>query len=450
MTGEGIDYTHEAFKNADNTTRIAALWDQTQDKGEPPEDFPYGTLYDRAVLNQALAQENPYEIVDSRDENGHGTFLAGAAAGNENRAAQFSGVAPLAELVIVKCREAKRVYRDYYGIPSEVPAFQENDIMAGISFIMQIAEKENKPVVICIGMGTNMGSHNGAGNLSAFMDRYTAVTGIAMLCAAGNEGNARHHHHIVEREETINVEVSEDISGFMAQLWWRTPGTLTIDLISPSGEVVSGIRAVSGGRRKHRFTPESTEIEVYFGVSQTLTREQVVVFRFVAPRSGIWKIRTRFDYEYPNFHMWLPIRQFLEDEVVFLETDPDVTICNPGTGRNLLTVSAYDVADDSLYLQAGRGFTPLGVVKPEIVAPGVNVTGVYPAGRYRTMSGTGTAAAFAAGVSALFMQQYRAEGISGIGIREVFIRGAVPRGEPFPNTEWGFGIVNAYASLTEY
>lgn len=446
----GIDFTHEAFINADNTTRIVSIWDQTMEDGEGSEHFPYGRVYEREEINQALASENPFDVVASQDENGHGTFLAGVAAGNEKRSEEFSGVAPLAELVIVKCKQAKQIYRDYYSIPSDVPAYQENDILTGIAHIMKVAQREGKPVIICIGMGSNMGSHDGGSYLSLFMERYTVVTGVAMIACMGNEGNTRHHHLINRREDTININVERSLDGFMTQLWWRSPGKLILDFTSPSGETYTGIRALVGERRTIRFNTENTVLEMYFGQSQEISNEQVVSMRFISPKTGIWKIKTTADYDEPRFHIWLPIRQFLSEEVVFLEPSPNTTLSSSGTGTYTITVSAYDVTEDSLYLQAGRGFTPTGRIKPEIVAPGVNITGPYPRNRYGTMTGTGVAAAFTAGIGALFMQQYSRYYINGIMLREIFIRGAVPRGEPFPNTEWGYGIVDAYASITDF
>lgn len=444
----GIDYTHEAFIAADGTSRIVSIWDQTIQEGVGTEAFPYGRFFSQEDINQALASETPLEIVPSQDEVGHGTFLAGVAAGNENRSREFSGVAPLSRLVIVKCKQAKQSYRDYYGIPSDVAAFQENDIMAGVSYILSVAQRENQPVIICLGLGTSMGNHNGSTNLGIFLMRYLSIPGVGIITCAGNEGNARHHHRVIRKEDTISISVESSLAGFMAQLWWRTPGGLNFDIISPSGEVFANIQAVSGVRRQYRFMPEGTVVEVYFSVAQELTREQVVVFRFVSPKQGIWKVRTRFDFANSNFSIWLPIRQFLEQEVFFLESDPNVTITNPGNTTNAITVSAYDVRNGALYLQAGRGFTPDGNVKPEIVAPGVDITGTYPRGRYGTMTGTSVAAAFAAGIGALFMQQYASEGANSNTLREAFIRGAVPRGEPYPNEEWGFGIVDAYRSIT--
>lgn len=443
----GIDYTHEAFISADGSSRIRALWDQTIQEGEGTGRFSYGRVFSQEELTENLRQENGEPL--SRDENGHGTFLAGVAAGNENAQKVFSGVAPLAELVIVKCKQAKKIYREYYGIPENVPAYQENDIMAGISYLLEVAEQREMPIVICIGMGTNMGSHNGTAQLEIFMDRYTVVNDIAMISCGGNEGNAAHHYRIGEKEDWIDIDVSDEVPGFMAQLWWRTPGRMYFNVISPSGEELGEQRAVTGIRRMRKFTPENTTVDIYCGSIPEVTREQVVVFRFQSAKPGVWKIQVRFDYDNPGFHMWLPISQFLKNSVEFRQPNPDTTICNPGTGEQLITISAFNTGENSLYLQSSRGFTPLERVKPEIVAPGVNISGPISRNNYGTMTGTGVAAAFFAGVAALFMQYYRDYHISGVVVRELAIRGAVPRGIPYPNTEFGFGILDAYASIIE-
>lgn len=446
----GIDYTHEAFIAADRTSRIFSIWDQTVEEGEGTEALPYGRVYSREELNRALASDTPMEVVPSRDEVGHGTFLAGIAAGNQNRSQEFSGVAPLADIIMVKCKQAKKSYRQYYGVPDNVTAFQENDIVAGVAYILSVAEQQQRPIVICLGMGTSMGNHNGRTNLGLFLMRYLSIPGIGIVTCAGNEGNARHHHTLIRKDDTISISVEKSLDGFMAQLWWRAPGGLNFDIISPSGEVFGNIQAVSGVRRQYRFTPEGTVVEVYFGVSQELTREQVVVLRFVSPKQGIWKLRVRVDFADSNFSIWLPIRQFLKENVFFLESNPDMTVTNPGNTPYAVTASAYDVRNGALYLQASRGFTPEGNVKPEIVSPGVELLGPYPRGRYGTMTGTSVAAAFTAGVGVLFMQEYASAGANSNTLRNALIGGAVPRGEPYPNEEWGFGIMDAYQSITGY
>ncbi|MCD8364870.1 MAG: S8 family serine peptidase, partial [Clostridiales bacterium] len=154
----GIDYTHPVFRNADGTTRIAAIWDQTDETGLPPEGFSYGAYYDRDEINAALRMENPLEVVPTVDENGHGTFLAGVACGSADASADFTGAAPESEILMVKCKEAKRYLREYYFVPDEVPCYQENDLMLAVSWLMRMAEWLQKPLILCVGMGSAMGN----------------------------------------------------------------------------------------------------------------------------------------------------------------------------------------------------------------------------------------------------------------------------------------------------
>ena len=134
----GIDFTHEAFRNADGTTRLHSIWDQTIREGGPSQ-FDYGRVFSEQEINEALKREQPSSYLPTRDDIGHGTFLAGVAAGNEIPGKEFSGIAPLSQIIVVKCKEAKNSYREYYRVPSKVPCYQENDIMAGIMYILQVA-----------------------------------------------------------------------------------------------------------------------------------------------------------------------------------------------------------------------------------------------------------------------------------------------------------------------
>ena len=131
----GIDYTHPVFLQADGTTRIVRLWDQNIQDGTMPEGIFYGTEYTQEMINEALASDNPYDIVPSKDELGHGTVLAGIAAGSEDKANDFTGAAPLAAIGIVKLKPAKGYLRSYNLVKADVPAFQENDIMMGIKYL---------------------------------------------------------------------------------------------------------------------------------------------------------------------------------------------------------------------------------------------------------------------------------------------------------------------------
>ena len=168
----GIDYRNPVFQNIDGSTRIAGLWDQTIQTGNAPKAFDYGSEYREEMLNEALRSEDPLSIVPTTDTNGHGTYLASIAAGNADVNTQFLGAAPEAILGIVKLKEAKNYLRDFYLIREDAVCYQENDIMAGLKYLNDLAENEGLPLVLCIALGTNFGGHNGTTLLSRILDQY--------------------------------------------------------------------------------------------------------------------------------------------------------------------------------------------------------------------------------------------------------------------------------------
>ncbi len=157
----GIDYISQAFRNADQSTRIVSIWDQTLDTGAYPENFYYGTEFNQEQINSALQNRNPLSVVPTNDENGHGTMLAGVAAGTVMEENGFAGVAPKSELVVVKLKQAKPYLKEFFRVPQNSVSFQSNDILMGVSYLNQLAARLNRPLVICLGVGTNQGDHEG-------------------------------------------------------------------------------------------------------------------------------------------------------------------------------------------------------------------------------------------------------------------------------------------------
>lgn len=157
----GIDYTNPLFRKPDGSSRILGIWDQTINTEEPLPEVSgfqpfYGMLYTQEQINEALAAEDPYTIVPSRDTDGHGTFMAGVAAGNRiDRPVAFSGAAPKASLAVVKLKPAKQYLRDFFLVQTDDPVFQENDIMAAVSYLLSLAGQYRLPLVIYLGVGTN-------------------------------------------------------------------------------------------------------------------------------------------------------------------------------------------------------------------------------------------------------------------------------------------------------
>ncbi|MGL6218835.1 MAG: S8 family serine peptidase [Lacrimispora sphenoides] len=151
----GIDYQHPAFRNSDGSTRILTIWDQTQQKGTPPDTFTFGTEYSRETINAALNSEDPLSVVPSTDIKGHGTAIASVIAGTPNVLEAFSGVVPQSDLVIVKLKEAKQNLKSFYFVPDDDLCFQESALMLGFRYSLTIQKRFNRPVVTCFAVGSN-------------------------------------------------------------------------------------------------------------------------------------------------------------------------------------------------------------------------------------------------------------------------------------------------------
>lgn len=453
----GIDYTNPLFRYSDGSSRIMRIWDQTIRDGTPPDGIIYGAEYKREDINEALALENPYERVPSRDENGHGTFLAGVACGGEDVANNFIGAAPNSAIAVVKLKEAKPYLRDYFFIPQDVPAFQEIDIMLAFSYLNELANELNMPLVICLGLGNSSGSHGMDGALSSVINYVCTRRRRSVVVATGNEATERHHFQgqiMGEMEyEDVEVNVENDMDGFYIELWANSPELYSVSVISPTGEQLPKVSLRTGTTRLFNFVFEGTSVSVEYRVETRQMASQLVNIRFYRPKKGLWIIRV-----YPEnivkglYNMWLPLRQFMSGNAFFLRSNPDVTITTPGMAREVVTVAGYQVSNQSIYSASGRGYTVLGEIKPDLAAPAVEVYGPGLRNNYVTYTGTSAAAAIATGAVAQIMQWAFVEQNSPIlsngGIKNLLIRGTEKYSErSYPNREWGYGALNVYQSF---
>lgn len=450
----GIDYTNPVFKYADNTTRIVSIWDQSINSDQFPESMGYGTEYTRELINQALQSENPLEIVPSRDEVGHGTMLAGIAAGNDMPDQNFSGIAPDAELVVVKLKQAKPYLKDFFRVPQDVICYQTNDIATAINYILNISYQENKPVVFCIAVGTSQNAHDGRGTVSSFLSLQAQTAGKAIVIAAGNEGNARRHYYGVVDPITgnniVELNVGDNESGFSMELWGDSPGVFSIDIMSPSGEYIPRIEARLNESRNISFIFEPTTIVVDYQTVESQASDQLILLRFRNPSAGIWKFTVYGKGDLSKgFNIWLPMSGFISDNTYFLRSDPYITILALGNSAEPITVTAYNNIDNSLYINASRGFNRIGVVKPEIAAPGVNITAPSINQGFVEVTGTSPAAAHTAGVAAMLLEWGVVRGnypaMNTIDMKVFMIRGAKrDKNQIYPNRDWGYGILDVF------
>ena len=466
----GINYTDSLFRNADGSTRIIGIWDQTNNsdnsnniENETAKPFSafsalYGTQYTAEEINLALNSDNPASIVPTRDENGHGTFLASIAAGNRDERAEFSGAAPQASIAMVKLKPAKQYLRDFYLIQDGAEAYQENDIMMGVSYLYFLARKYSMPLVVCIPLGTNMGSHMGMSRLGQYLNQVSLSNGSAVITAAGNETGARHHFRAVmdadTDEVTAELRVGEREAGFSMELWAENMGAYTVGFISPTGEVAREISVPLRGENTVSFLLEQTQITVYTQIADVSSGSQFIFMRFENPMSGIWRILIRNSLDIrETFHIWLPVRGFISDETYFLRPDPDTIITDPGNARYPITVTAYDHTKNSIYIHASRGYSLSGRIKPDLAAPGVNILGASVSGRRLTrMSGTSVSAAHLAGAAAILLNwgvlNANYPYLNTPVLKSIFVRGAQRNPAlTYPNREFGYGTLNLYEAF---
>lgn len=448
----GIDYRDPAFLDENGDSRILALWDQTIQTSTPPAGLQYGSEYLRADINRALRSEDPYAIVPSRDTNGHGSVLAGVAAGSVVRQGNpYVGAAPNADIVVVKLKECKQYLRNFYLVPEGVPAYQENDIMLGMKYAESFVRLFERPVVICLGLGTNQGDHAGNSALSRYLSSFAIRRSRAAIVCGGNEGNAAHHYHGMLNELTsegafreVEIRVSEGCLGFWLEIWGALPDAFNVSVRTPGGESIPELRLGLQQSVTYSFIYEKSRVTIDSALVEENSGEELILVRIQDPTPGIWTFRVASSGSLHNgsFHMWLPITEFLSAPVYFLSPDPYMTLTEPSMAPEVMSVSTYNAENNSFYAESGRGFGRTGQIRPDLAAPGVNVSTIR--GR---RTGSSLAAAITAGAVAQFFQWAVIEGNNRLAesreIRSYFIRGAVRTpGLTYPNREWGYGRLN--------
>lgn len=441
----GIDYTNPVFRYEDGTTKIKYIWDQTI-PGNPEYGVNFGTVYTSEQINEALRSDDPYSIVPHRDEVGHGTYLASLAAGRS--VDDFIGAAPDSELIIVKLKKAPQFYLDKFLVPPEQEnAYDAIDIMLGISFVLERTGDIGDPCVMCLGLGTNFGGHNGQNRLENYISFLSNAVGIAICTGAGNESNARHHTQGVLKNQDdivpIAVRVGEMANSLSVYIWYSGWDKISFSLKSPTGEIINKIPFFVGTTYEKKLIFEKSTVTISY--HQNENRFALVQVRDVVP--GTWEINLHGDLIISgDFHAWLPMTGFVSPDIEFVSPTPNYTVVIPSTASGVIGVGAYNSKEQSLYINSSWGPTVGAKAAPDFVAPGVGVEAIYPNGVGK-MSGTSVSAAVTAGAAALMLQWAVVQGnfssITGNRLRLILIRGCDRESNlNYPNPQWGYGTLN--------
>lgn len=450
----GIDISHPDFRNEDGSTRIAGLWDQTLTPAAdtdqaPPEGYLTGVYFSREDLDAILASGEKSPTVDI---SGHGTHVAGIAAGNgrasrgENR-----GVAYEADLLIVKLGSRRK---------DSFP--QTAELMQGVDFCIRYALQNNQPLALNLSYGNSYGSHTGTSLIETYLDEAASIGRTTICVGSGNEGNQRRHASgVLEdgRDQVVEFTVAPGEYNLGIQIWKQYVDTFQITLQTPSGARIVLSEDLEG---TYRYIQDGTEILWYFGEPAPYSVQQEIYLELLPEgvytniRSGIWKLffspRNIVDGRYD---LWMPSGGSINKETGFLVSEVDTTLTIPSTASKPVTVAAYDGNTGTYAPFSGRGYVCCHLVKPDLAAPGVDIVSCAPGGGYTSRTGTSMACPFVTGSAALLMQYGIVEGndpyLFGQKVKAYLIRGArqLSAFSEYPNDRVGWGALCLRDSLPE-
>jgi subtilisin family serine protease len=430
----GIDYSLQNFKNENGTSKIIEIYDQET-----------GTSYSRNMINTAI-ESNPAGILSPnipiRDNTGHGTAVAAIAA----------GIAVNSDLLIIKLGKSAN---------SSFPLTTQ--LMRGIDYAINYAVNVNKPLVINISYGNTYGDHKGNSLIERFIDNASEIGKTSIVIGSGNEGASNGHiSGIAFTEKVIELVVDRYETGFSIQIWKYYQDVFDIKVISPGGEelFISGSGNYESQTLRKKL--EETDLLCFLGQPQPYSVEQEIFIDFIPENDyitqGVWQIiLTPIVVVTGEYRLYLSGYATRNTGTGFLKPTPDMTITIPSTSRKAISVGAYDAAHRSYADFSGRGYVYrynenidnlVAQVKPDVSAPGVDITVPLPGGGYEKVSGTSFAAPYVAGMCALLMEWgiVRKNDIYLYGerLKALLIKKAQPLelNQRVPNSKIGWGKVD--------
>lgn len=467
VVDSGCDFTHPCFRNDDGTSRILFIWDQTLTRTSTeaaPAGFAYGVEYTNAQINAALTQANPFAQVRSRDPDKHGTHVAGIAAGNgrasssSQPAFRFLGVAPEADLIIVKVGGGGTE-----GLGTSASALD------AVNYCFQRAQtSSNRACVVNMSLGDNLGPHDGTSLLERGLDNLLGPQRRAFVKSAGNVGNARHHAGgAVPSGGVVNVgfaQPSGNTTPDTLDFWYGGGNTFRVEVIDSAGNstglvnvgAASNVTLAGGNtvRIDHRNNdPFNGDKRIFI----TFTRGSATQIR-----PGDWSVRLQSVSSAGGgrFDGWIQRHNRFNQRPTFnapFESN-DRSISTPGTAKKVITAANYisrGAGVDGLTASSSRGPTRDGRLAPTVAAPGTNVfsanaeyDNIEPRQNpYRSDTGTSMSAPHITGIIALMFQKNPNR--TQEQIRECLTSTARQDGftGPVPNTAWGAGKVDAQAAV---
>ncbi|MEX2282438.1 MAG: S8 family serine peptidase, partial [Gemmatimonadota bacterium] len=504
----GIDFTHEDFRDPNGATRLLGLWDMTRN-GQPPPGFSLGFYCDQQAIQRAIDLPNDAAVdCPEQDINGHGSHTAGTAAGdgsavgNGGTAFQYAGVAPLADLMIVKGGNG---------------SFSETDIIDGLRWLEAESRQRNQPMVVNLSLGGQAGPHDGTRLFEQEIDNLSRP-GFIVVASSGNDGSNNNvkradgspftfnpflihgtgsattgtTREFVIEVPTYNAAIGRCNEGFGFSLWYEGQDRLRISLIRPDG---SSHFIETGSSQSQDNALGNIAINMSAGINPLNGDREAIIFAddcgtaSAAPTPGNWIMRVAVlgTGSGEPFHFWYNLNRLGNGAVARGRAgfDNRFIVGSPGNAHSAVTVGAFvtrlcwpistgqrcfteveELGDIARFSSGGP--TRDGRMKPEITAPGMAVVSVSSKnagisativsdGVHRANQGTSMAAPHVTGAIALMMQLRPT--LTSAEVKQIFSRAAVrdaftartygtdPGSQP--SDWWGYGKLQLPRLLCE-
>lgn len=452
----GVNYLNKEFIREDDTSRIIYLWDQALEGTKSSNPY-IGTVYSNDQMNKAIqAQikgENPYEIVPSTDDVGHGTEMAGiiGARGYNER---IEGIANDCDFIVVKLLESpnyKKFLREN-NLPS-VPAYSNTEVLSAVEYLRVTANKLNRPLVIFFGVGSSEGSHDGYNITARYITSLSNRGGTVFVTGTGNQGNSEGHARNfiknVGEIDTVELVVPQQLKAFSFYIWVQKPNRMALSIVSPTGEETGFLVSQIYSINTRNFYLIDTKVEIRGYDPEPLTGHQLYNLTFTDIKPGIWKFRLQAQYiSNGRYDIWLNNKELLPPGMKFLQSVSENTLSIPATARNTISVAYYDGKTGGLLAESGKGFNTNGIIRPDIATVGTNILTISKDGKREVIaSGSSVATAITAGSCALLIQWALVNAndlsVSSGRLRSLLIyAGDREIRGVYPNVDWGYGKLN--------
>ncbi|MGL5756066.1 MAG: bile acid germinant receptor pseudoprotease CspC [Paraclostridium sp.] len=446
----GINYLHPDFIRDDNTSRIISIWDQSSNKGKPPKDLKFGSEFKAEEINKYI-KENDSTLTE--DTIGSGTIAAGIAAGNGRLSKAYTGIAKDSELLVVKLREYTGAYKE-----GKI-SYELSDFLAAIKYASDVSAKYDKEMVINL----TVGEKSKAVILTNFLDSFTYLMrpGTVIVSGSGNEGNTDIHYR-------GKLQNTKDITDILIQVGQQKildiivsavgPDKISFSIISPSGELSYFLQySPDEATYRGRFNIEGTNYEMVYGYPWLKSGTQEASIRLIDVKPGIWTLRLKGEFIISgDYDVFLPNKNLIDKDTRFINSNSFSTTTLFATTENVITVGGYNNRTDSLWIESSRGTVNQNPIKPDIVAPGVDIIGPYKNNAYAKSTGTGISSSIVAGISAIIMEYLKSQSKYGRNllftevIKTYLMIGADK--QPiyiYPNVDSGYGVLNFQKTLEQ-